>query len=214
MYAVVLGVGVVCAVAIALVYQITLPIIQRNALEFRNRAILKVLPETKSIVPFRWTKEGEFQQVSAESSGEDLVFACFDAAGNLAGFAIEAEAMGYQDVVRVLYGYSQEKKAIIGLQVLQSRETPGLGDRIAYDPDFLGNFEALDVRLEETLTGLAHPIEFVKSGKKTQTWQIDGISGATVTSRATATMLRESAETWIPRIEARLVDFVQSAGEE
>ena len=50
--------------------------------------------------------------------------------------------MGYQDVIRVLYGYSFDTEAIIGIRVLESKETPGLGDKIETDPDFLGQLEA------------------------------------------------------------------------
>ena len=46
--------------------------------------------------------------------------------------------MGYQDVIRILlYGYSPEHQAIVGMRVLESRETPGLGDKIEKDPAFL-----------------------------------------------------------------------------
>ena len=36
--------------------------------------------------------------------------------------------MGYQDVIHVLWGYSITEEAIVGLKVLESRETPGLGE--------------------------------------------------------------------------------------
>ena len=45
--------------------------------------------------------------------------------------------MGYQDVIRVLYGYSFAEEAVVGIRVLESKETPGLGTRIETDPDFL-----------------------------------------------------------------------------
>jgi electron transport complex protein RnfG len=123
------------------------------------------------------------------------------------GLAIEAQGMGYQDVVRMLYGYSFETETILGIRVLESRETPGLGDRIETDPAFLKNFGTLDVSLTSDGTAVAHPIEFVKPGEKTSAWQIDGITGATITSRATATMLRESSIYWIPKVRAKQATF-------
>ena len=63
-------------------------------------------------------------------SKANLVFAGYDDNDQLVGLAIEAQAMGYQDVIRLIYGYSFEAQAIIGIRVLESRETPGLGDRI------------------------------------------------------------------------------------
>ena len=70
--------------------------------------------------------------------------------------------MGYQDVIRVLYGYSAEANAVIGLRVLESQETPGLGDKIETDAGFLANFERLDVSLSDDLSRVLHPIEAVK----------------------------------------------------
>ena len=100
------------------------------------------------------------------------------------------------------------------IRVLQSRETPGLGDRIETDANFLRNFEALDVRLNPPGDQLAHAIEFVKPGEKHAAWQIDGISGATITSRATANMLRESSAQWIPRVYPRQAEFQNARRED
>ncbi len=64
------------------------------------------------------------------------------------------------------------------------RETPGIGDKILTDKDFLANFNALDVQLNADLTALANEVKTVKHGTKTEPWQVDAISGATITSRA------------------------------
>ena len=40
------------------------------------------------------------------------------------------------------------------MQVLESKETPGLGDKILHDRDFLANFESLDVSLKSDGSGL------------------------------------------------------------
>ena len=207
MYVTVVGVGVVCSVAIVSVFESTKPVIRRNTIEFREKAILDVLPGARSSAAFRLNEAGAFEPTSPEDADSDLIFAGYDEDHNLVGLALETEGMGYQDVVRVLYGYSFEKQAIVGIRVLQSRETPGLGDRIETDPDFLRNFEALDVSVDPGRGELAHPIEFVKPDKKDAPWQIDGISGATITSRATAGMLRDSSQKWIPRVYPRRADF-------
>ncbi len=90
-------------------------------------------------------------QGKADAGGADIVYAAYDAEGKLVGVAIAAAGMGYQDTIRLLYGYSPDKDAIVGFQVLESRETPGLGDRIGSDPDFLANFAALSVKLDAAL---------------------------------------------------------------
>lgn len=119
--------------------------------------------------------------------------------------------MGYADTIRVLYGVSLERQAIVGLAVLESRETPGLGDKIETDPAFRENFVALDVTPDPGGEGLAHPIAFVKHGEKSAAWQVDGITGATISSRAIAEMLDRSAAAWIPRLAAQR-DVLVAAG--
>ncbi len=214
MYRAVVGVGVACALVIVLVYEITRPIIERKRSELRERAVMQVLPGARSSAAFRLTDEGRFESTSSDDEADNLVFAGFDESGSLVGLAIEASGMGYQDTIRLLYGYSFDAEAIIGIRVLDSRETPGLGDLIESDARFLRNFEKLDVRLTDGGDALLHPIEFVKPGQKSEPWQIDGISGATISSQATADMLRDSAGWWIPRVRPRKADFQTTQGEQ
>ena len=119
--------------------------------------------------------------------------------------------MGYQDVIRVLYGYSFEQQAVIGIRVLESKETPGLGDRIETDSEFLLNFERLDTALSADGSRVEHPIEGVKHGRKEQPWQIDGITGATISSIAIADILNRSTSHWVPIIHRHL-DDLQAGG--
>lgn len=185
LYRAMVGVGIVCALLIVAVYLSTLEVIARNHAAALERAVLEVVPG------------------AVRFARHDLglpVYAAFDADDRLAGIALEAEGMGYQDTVRILYGYDPAREAVVGMRVLQSRETPGLGDRVETDPAFTANFDALDVRLAADGAQLAHPIELVKPGEKTAPWQIDAISGATITSRAIADMLAASTARWIPQL--------------
>lgn len=214
MYLAVMGIGIACSLAIVLVYETTWPVIERNRIELRQQAIRHVLPATSESVAFRQNEMGHYEPCPADSTGSDLVFAGYDEGGHLVGLAIEAEAFGYQDVVRLLYGYSLESESIVGIRILESRETPGLGDRVETDEEFLRNFENLDVRLTPDGRQLLHPIEFVKPGEKQNRWQIDGITGATITSRAVADMLRDSTARRIPDIRLRQSDFIHAGRED
>jgi electron transport complex protein RnfG len=95
--------------------------------------------------------------------------------------------------------------------VLQSSETPGLGDLIGKDPEFLANFfasetsqDTLSLELTADGLGLAHAVEFAKSGEKSKPWQIEGISGATISSKAVVRMLNDGSQEIIPLIHAHL----------
>ncbi|MBT8445234.1 MAG: FMN-binding protein, partial [Gammaproteobacteria bacterium] len=106
--------------------------------------------------------------------------------------------MGYQDNIRLIYAYSFDTQTITGFKVLDSKETPGLGDRVEKEPHFLANFEALSARLTPDGDALLHRIVTVKEGEKTEPWQIDGITGATITSEAIGSIIDASADTWLP----------------
>jgi len=204
MYRAMVGVGLICGVLIVSAYELTRPVIERNHAEALRRAIFQVLPAARSSSPFRLDEAGGFQ--SAEDGGASI-YACYDEERQLVGFAVPAQGMGYQDTIRLLYGYSHTEGAITGIRVLESRETPGLGDKIETDPVFLENFERLDVSLTHDRSAVANPIEYVKPGKKQHPWQIDGITGATISSNAVADILRRSSAQWIPQIEQNLEDF-------
>jgi len=207
-YSVVLGVGVICSLLIVTTYEVTRPIIKANKLAMRQRAILDVIPGAVTSRSYQYDEaDAQFQLATPDAEESELIFAGYDEEDHLVGIAIEANAMGYQDTIRLLYGYSPEKQAIVGMSVLESRETPGLGDRIETDPNFRANFEALDVSVAPSGNELAHPIEFVKEGEKNEPWQIDGITGATISSKATAEMLRTSTTEKIPMVKAKADDF-------
>jgi electron transport complex protein RnfG len=208
MYRSMVGVGLLCGLLIVGVFQVTRPVIERNKAEALQRAIFRVLPDARSTKTFRFDEQQErFELLQDEGPGGPLVYAGYDAGGGLIGLAVEARGMGYQDIIAVLYGYSFAADAIIGIRVLETKETPGLGDKIEKDPEFLENFRRLDVSLTEDLSAVLHPIESVKKGKKEHPWQIDTITGATISSTAIANMLSRNSSYWIPRIRRRLDDF-------
>ena len=207
LYRAMVGIGLLCGVLIVTVFQLTRPVILRKQAEALERAIFQVLPEARSSAAVRLGAAGGFEALAQETAGDDVVYAGYDEGGKLVGVAIEAKGMGYQDVIRMLYGYSFRQSAIIGIRVLESRETPGLGDRIESDPAFLENFQQLDVSLADDGSALAHPIAGVKHGTKQHPWQVDAITGATISAMAVANALGRSAAVWVPRIHAHLGDF-------
>jgi electron transport complex protein RnfG len=212
MYRALVGVGVVCGLLIVSVFVLTGPVIARNEAAALQAAVFEVLPGAVARGSFTLTPDGRFRPAAEGDAPARMVHAGYDAAGGLVGVAVEAQAMGYQDVIRVLYGYAPQRQAVVGMAVLASKETPGLGDRIEKDPAFLANFEALDVSLAADGESLQHPIVVVKHGAKTEPWQIDGITGATISSKAVAAILRQSSAQWVPTIYNRQGDFAGAGG--
>lgn len=202
------GVALLSGFLLALTYQLTLPYIEANQRLAVERAVLKIYPQTESRVGFVLGTNG-LRPAETAAPGEILVHAAYGKTGELHGLVAGAAAHGYSGVIRLLYGYSPECQCITGISVLQSTETPGFGDKIATDPDFLANFRALDARLNPEGSALQHPIVTVKHGTKTEAWQVDAISGATITSKAVGRMLNQSAQALLPGA-ARDLDKIRS----
>lgn len=194
------GIGLVCALMIVLTYQGTLPRIQRLKAEALERAIFKVIPGTQTKQTFYYDPATGFKKYNGEAGAGQLFYAGYDEQGELVGVALEASGMGFADVLRVLYGYDPQKQAVIGFYVLESKETPGLGDKIEKDPVFLANFEALDVSLDEGGAGVKNNVILVKPGQKENAWEIDAITGATISSRAIGNIISSSTAEWVPVI--------------
>ncbi|MEO1245314.1 MAG: FMN-binding protein [Pseudomonadota bacterium] len=198
MYRALVGVGMVCGLLIAVVFAGTRPAIEQNRAEALERAVFAVLPGAQRRVTLILMADGRVTS-DVEAPGERFD-AAFGADGKLVGVAIEASGMGYADTITLLYGYSPASETITGFRVLASRETPGLGDRIEKDPAFLANFAALDVSLDESGRSLRNAIETVKPRAATEPWQIDGITGATISSEAVGEILARSTARWVPLI--------------
>lgn len=213
-YGVVLTIGILCSLGIVAADRWTEPIIARKRAEYRRQAVLAVLPGAVRSVAFRRSSDGTFAPADAAEANSAELFAGYDAGGRLVGLALETEGQGYQDRIRLLYGYSPDSQAILAIRILESRETPGLGDRVETDPAFQANFGNLDVRVGADGESIANPIVLVGAGQRTNAWEMDGITGATVTSRAVATMLRDSAEARVPELFARRGDFTAPPSEE
>lgn len=201
------GIGLICALMIVLTFEGTLPLIEKNKAEALEKAIFKVLPGTVTKTAFKLEENGGFAEITTDEKEASLVYAGYDQNGELVGIALEASGMGFADVLKILYGYDPEKQQIIGFYVLESKETPGLGDKIEKDPAFLANFKALDVSLKDDLSALNNTVVPVKYGKKENPWEVDGITGATISSRAIGNILGSSTAEWIPKLYENKTQF-------
>lgn len=153
---------------------------------------------TKKI--FQIDLNGHLVETTDETSGVTLIYAGYDENGKLAGVAVEASGIGFAGALRVLYGYDPWKQVITGLHVLESKETPGLGDKIEKDSGFHANFAALDVSLNDDFSVPRNTITTVKAGHKKNPWEVDGITGATISSRAIGNILAASTRQMVPLI--------------
>lgn len=192
------GVAALSGLLIVLVVEWTAPIIEQNRKEAIARAIFQVVPGATANQPYLLTDTLTLDDGS--SSEGERIYAAYDENHQLKGIALATEGQGYQDVIQILYGYDPACQCITGMKVLKHAETPGLGDLILKDPPFLANFDALDVSLNASGDGIANPVNAVKHGAKQNPWEIDSISGATVSSVAIGKMIRLHTAKILPKL--------------
>ncbi|MCX7897112.1 MAG: FMN-binding protein [Rhodocyclaceae bacterium] len=202
-------VAAICGSLVVAAHQGTLSAVQENKRIALERAVRKVLPEAREIIAYWLLPSGALAKANGAPPPGALVFhAGYDASGRLVGIAAEGAAKGYADTVRVLYAYDPHAQAVRGFAVIASRETPGIGDKVTKDKDFLANFP-LSAQLSDDGTALAHEIRAVKHGTKTHPWEVDAIAGATITSRAVARAINEAAQALLPRLSPHLATLAQ-----
>ncbi len=207
------GISMLAGFLVVLVFTWTKPIIAENKRIAIEKAVFRVVPGAASRKDYVLGEAGLFPAAEAESGQGETIYAAYDEQGALKGIALEAAATGYADVIRILYGYDPGCECVTGIKVLKMAETPGLGDKIAFDPEFLKNFEALDAKLNADKNALENKIVAVKHGAKTQPWQVDSISGATISSVAIARMINQSGNKMYPLIMKHL-DRLKGGNEE
>ncbi len=213
MIAVMGSVGLIASVLLVATFQLTSPQIARNKQAQLEAAVLEVLPGATYFKPFSPTGDGGLAAVSEDDTPDFTFYVGYDSlnANALVGVAIEAQGQGYADVIRILYGYDPACECVVGMKVLESKETPGLGDKIAKDPAFLSNFEALDVKLGPDGETLVNEVVLVKQGTKTEAWQIDAITGATISSQAITDIIWSSTQVLLPLIQTNLTTLQEGS---
>lgn len=183
-------VALLSGLTIVTAYEATLPAITAHKAQALRDSVLKVLPGTSKVRRLTWRNE---KLVAAEdgTEGEEAIFEGLDTSEKTVGYAIPGAGTGFQDVIRLMYGYRLQDNRIIGLQILDSRETPGIGDKIFKDAEFRANFDNLAV---------APTINVVKKGKKSAPNDVDAITGATISSKAVVRILNTANALWLPRL--------------
>jgi len=203
----------VCGLIIVTAYESTLDAVANNKRIATERAVFKVIPGATSVREFVATTGGIQPAGATVAEGGVKFYGAYDQAGTLKGIAAEGAAKGYADEVRVLYAYDPVKQAITGFSVVSMHETPGIGDKVRTDKDFLKNFVALDVHLAQDMKAVANAIKVVKHGTKQNPWEIDAISGSTVTSKAVGKGIRESTEKLLPLLSTKLLSNIDKLKE-
>ncbi|MHC4768784.1 MAG: FMN-binding protein, partial [Planctomycetota bacterium] len=149
--------------------------------------VFTVVPGSTDIQKFALRNGVLVPVADGEAVTEPTIHAAYDESGAFLGWAIANGGPGFQDTIGVLYGYDPVRRQVTGMHILESRETPGLGDKIFKDEDFVGNFAALAIEPE---------IVVVKDGRDADN-EVDAITGATISSKAVVRIINEANAQWL-----------------
>ncbi|MCC6694082.1 MAG: FMN-binding protein [Candidatus Hydrogenedentes bacterium] len=210
MIVVMTSVATVCGLLIVTAFQATKGAIEHNVATITQESVLEILPGAARQIPFGVDAAGAVVREPAADADVSRIYAGYDESGALLGIAIEGRGQGWNEL-KILYAYSPDRQCIFGFKVLECRETPGVGDKITTQEDFLANFKELDATLDPATQSPVHPIVTVKHGTKKDKWEIDAISGATISSKAIGRILQESTTRLLPAITGHL-DEIRKAG--
>lgn len=185
------GAGMIAGLALVFVYQATLPRIERNKAEALKKAIHEVLHD-----PARYETLYLYQgKLTTRPAGKTKqlkrVYLGFDQENKRVGFAIVHAMPGFQDKVKLIFGYDAGKQTLLGMRVLESLETPGLGDKIEKDQAFVVQFE-----------GVKTPLNGVRNGTKSKPGEVDMITGATISSKTVIKIINTALKNWKPLLDA------------
>ncbi len=184
--------GLLSGVAIIGIYESTLPTITANKARELREAVFKVLPGVRRMQALVY-RDGELVAVPEPAKDEPVVYGGYDDSNDFVGYAMPGAGPGFQDTIALLYGYRPGDGMVVGMEVLESRETPGLGDKIYKDAGFVDEFSALAIEPR---------IVAVKKGTKTSANQVDAITGATISSKAVVRIINETHAAWAEQLPA------------
>lgn len=183
--------GAAAGLLVVTVYRLTLPTIQKYAGLKADAAVREVLK-----VPARWDTlylvNGAL--VATAPAGADQrelpkAFVGFDQDGKRLGVAVTAEGPGFQETMSMMIGFDPATGALLGIKILDEKETPGLGDKIETDRSFLAQFIAR-----------VAPVTGTRTRPAGGTSQVQTITGATISSRAVIRIVNAAVARWQPLV--------------
>jgi electron transport complex protein RnfG len=183
--------GALAGLLVGAVYQLTISRVEAHRAETMREAIAEVLQQ-----PARWDtlyiEGGELVLRPAGAPGKlPRVFQGYDATGRRTGVAVLAAEPGFTEIVSLIFGFDPATGRLLGMKVLEQKDTPGLGDKIQKDSSFVNQF-----------AGVVAPLKGVKRRSGNAPGEVDVISGATISSRAVVRIINNAVARWRPLLLA------------
>ena len=186
--------GTLAGLLIVLVNQHTKPLIDAYKAEQLQKAVYEVLPGTAHYNTY-YLVDSSLSLTLPEGAKEaeyKRIYVGYNADKKLSGVAMSRGESGFQDVIMIIFGFNPNTGKVMGMKVLDSKETPGLGDKIFKDMVYVNQFFA----------GPETPLIPTKPGTgKGLPGEIDTITGATISSKKLIEIINHALEEWQPLLD-------------
>ena len=168
-------------VVLATAYTLFLPSIEANRQAALERS-LSALFESAESPSFESVDSADVQIYRGTNAQDELI-----------GYAVRVITTGYGGEIQLLVGLSPGLKEIVGMEVVEHLETPGLGAKITAS-SFQQQFEGLNP---------AEDLSFVKNEEPdTEENEIQAISGATISTRAVVNGINDDVGTALEALQS------------
>lgn len=175
-----LMVSLISATILGFVHSMTKEAIDVAKLKAQNEAIKSILPEFNEL--------GASWKAAPEDGGDSLVFfPAFSSSQELVGVAVKTYSKnGFGGLIQIMVGFNPDG-VISGYQVLEHKETPGLGSKM---DTWFNNAAKSGQNIIGKNPGTAK-LMVTKDGG-----EVDAITASTITSRAFLESIRKAYESF------------------
>ncbi|MDX1673895.1 MAG: FMN-binding protein [Longimicrobiales bacterium] len=183
--------GALAGLLIVGVFEWAQPQILAHRAEVMRTAIQEVLGAPDRVQTL-YVVDGELSEqppAGVDTTTAERVFLGYGAGGEPVGYAVTGEKAGFQDIISLIFGYDPAADEVLGMRVLESKETPGLGDKIYKDSSFVAEFVRVGA-----------PIQGVKDGGDAPD-EVDMITGATISSETVIEIINTRVRQLEPMLE-------------
>jgi Na+-transporting NADH:ubiquinone oxidoreductase subunit C len=197
----------VCSILVSLSAVLLKPIQRANKeLDIKKNLLVSAgLVEAGASKEAILTEYKKIEQVETETTkGSRIVYIAKDA-GRITHYIFPVEGKGLWSTMYGFLALSPDFKTVLGMGFYDHGETPGLGGEIT-NPGWLASFKgksAFDDNMEPRLQVIKGQVDARDESAK---YQIDGLSGATLTTRGVDKLINFwlSDEGYLPFVKSRM----------